>query len=418
MYMLMDYVEGPNLKALSDIHPEKRFSLPAIIAILAPIVDAIAYLHQQDPPIIHRDIKPSNIIVPIVEGKTILVDFGIAKEYDTNRTTSAVRYGSPGYGSPEHYTTGTNTRTDIYGLGATIYTLLTGVVPPDALERMTQLSTQSPDPLRPACELVPSIPLPVSRAIERAMSINMMQRFATVQEFWQALREESGQPLPISEALNSIVVSPSASDVSDEVSENADETPSQPLQERPLPDRPSRKPFLLLVLLALVLSGGIGASFWGFTVNGRNQESTLAAGRSPGSPIAHPTVAATATIAPGPYPHLAVSYAGTIDDLQVNVPSQMTLTHMLQNDGHIAGSFSASPMSGTYNGYLDTSNHIYFTVAASGGSVSLNFSGAVQADGKLTGSFCQIDQSGICMSNGIFGVWSVAPGTPPRSSTA
>src|SRR6266700_2840874 len=106
------------------IQPEKRFSLPVITAILVPIVDAIEYLHQQDIPIIHRDIKPSNIIVRIVEVKTILVDFGIAKVYDTQGTTSAVRHGSPGYGAPEHYSEGTNARTDIYGLGATLYTLL------------------------------------------------------------------------------------------------------------------------------------------------------------------------------------------------------------------------------------------------------------------------------------------------------
>src|SRR5436853_902870 len=183
LYMLMDYIEGPNLKTLSDIHPEKRFSLPVLIAILAPIVDAIEYLHQQDPPIIHRDIKPSNIIVPIVGEKTILVDFGIAKEYDTQGTTSAVRHCSPGYGAPEHYPTGTNTRTDIYGLGATIYTLLTGDIPPDAIERMTEISNDKPDPLRPACELLPSNPLHRSRAIARATSINMLDRFATRQEF-------------------------------------------------------------------------------------------------------------------------------------------------------------------------------------------------------------------------------------------
>ena len=214
LYMLMDYVEGPNLETLRHIQPEKRFSLPVITAILAPIVDAIEYLHQQYPPIIHRDIKPSNIIVPIVGEKTILVDFGIAKEYDTQGTTSAVRHCSPGYGAPEHYTTGTNTRTDIYGLGATLYTLLTGVIPPDAIERMTEMSNDNPDPLRPACELVPSIPLPVSSAIKRAMSINMMHRFATVHEFWLALQGEKVQQPHISEALNSIVVSPSTSKIS------------------------------------------------------------------------------------------------------------------------------------------------------------------------------------------------------------
>ena len=125
-YMLMDYIEGPNLETLRLIQHEKRFSLPVITAILASVADAIEYLHQQNPPIVHRDIKPSNIILPIVERKTILVDFGIAKEFDKQGTTSAVRYGSHGYGAPEQYSAGTNTRTDIYGLGATLYTLLTG----------------------------------------------------------------------------------------------------------------------------------------------------------------------------------------------------------------------------------------------------------------------------------------------------
>src|SRR5438270_693791 len=115
LYMLMDYVEGPNLETLRHIQHEQRFSLPVITSILDPVVDAIGYLHQQNPPIVHRDIKPSNMIVPLVGGKALLVDFGIAKEYDTEGTTSAVRYGSHGYGAPEQYSAGTNTRTDIYG---------------------------------------------------------------------------------------------------------------------------------------------------------------------------------------------------------------------------------------------------------------------------------------------------------------
>jgi eukaryotic-like serine/threonine-protein kinase len=419
LYMLMDYVEGPNLETLRHIQPEKRFSLPVNIAILAPIVDAIEYLHQQYPPIIHRDIKPSNIIVPIVGGKTILVDFGIAKEYDTHGTTSAVRYGSPGYGAPEHYTTGTNTRTDIYGLGATLYTLLTGDIPPDAIDRMTQLSSEKPDSLKPVSELVPSIPLHISRAIQRAMSINMKQRFATVQEFWQALQGESGQQPHISEALNSIVVSPSTP----EVSGKTGETSSQPLQEKQLPDRRSRKRFLLPVFLALLMIVGIGAGFWGFTVIGRNHVATPTAGRSASSlhppalsPIAHPTVAARATLTPNPYPQLAASYSGTITDVQANALSQMTLTKMQQNGGNISGFFSAMHLSGTYSGFLDTSKNIYFIVPASSGGAPLYFWGSVGAGGNLGGSFCQISPGVQCIPNGVFGLWSVAPGiTPSRT---
>jgi len=413
LYMLMDYVEGPNLEMLRRIQPDKRFSFAITTAILAPVVDAIGYLHQQDPPIIHRDIKPSNIIVPIAEGKTMLVDFGIAKEYDTHRTTSAVRYGSPGYGAPEHYTMGTNARTDIYGLGATLYTLLTGEIPPDAIDRMTQISNGNSDPLKPVNELVPTIPLHVSRVIQQSMAIKMTLRFATVHEFWQALQHDSGQQPHISEALNSIVGSPSTPGTSGK-------TFSQQPQEKQLPDRHPRKRLSLLAILALLMIVGIGASLWRFPIIGRNHLLMPPTNSSVGtlpqpvlSPTSHPDPANTATSTQNSYPRLAASYSGTIDDLQANVPSPMTLTHMLQNAGHISGSFSAMHINAPYSGFLDTSKHIYFTIAASNNSAPLYFTGAVQANGNLTGEFYAIDQNGQS-TNGVFGLWSVAPGVPVK----
>jgi len=133
VYMLMDYIQGRDLEALLKEQPERCFSLPLVMAIMTPIVDALIYLHGQDPPIVHRDIKPANIIVPAKGGEAVLVDFGIAKEYILDNTTTAIRHGSPGYAAPEQYGSGTNPRTDIYGLGATFYTLLTGTVPIDAI---------------------------------------------------------------------------------------------------------------------------------------------------------------------------------------------------------------------------------------------------------------------------------------------
>ena len=408
--MLMDYVEGPDLEMLRLIQPEKRFSFQVITGILAPIVDAIEYLHQQDPPIIHRDIKPSNMIVPVVGEKAILVDFGIAKTYDMQGTTSAVRHGSPGYGAPEHYSAGTNVRSDIYGLGATLYTMLTGDIPPDAIVRMTQLSNESSDPVKPVSELVPSIPLHSSRAVQRAMSINMAQRFATVQEFWQALQGEPGQP-HITEALSSTVVSPS---------EVSGKTSTQPLHEQQLPDRRPRKRSLLPVLLALLLLVGIGAGYWGFTVLGRNPAalSTGTARYPTLTPPAHPTVTTTATFNPNLYPHLDPSYNGTIDELQANVPYPMTLTQMQQQNGHLSGSFSALHVSATYSGGFLDSQHIYFIVAASRNLGPLYFTGAVRADGTLAGEFCEVDQHYNCLSSGVFGVWSVAPPTASQGKLA
>ena len=136
-YLLMDYIEGQDLEALLHEQPGGRFAFTLVLALMTPIVDALIYLHGQNPPIVHRDIKPANIIMQTKSGEAILVDFGLAKEYVADNTTNVIRHGSPGYAAPEQYVGGTNPRTDIYGLGATLYTLLTGTIPIDAISRAT-----------------------------------------------------------------------------------------------------------------------------------------------------------------------------------------------------------------------------------------------------------------------------------------
>ncbi len=211
-YMLMDYIEGPNLEVLRQRQPQWRLPLAEVLNIMAPIIAAISYLHSQQPPIIHRDIKPSNIIVSATGDETVLVDFGIAKEYEPDSTTTTVRRCSPGYGAPEQYSGGTDSRTDVYGIAATLYAVLTGKVPADAFQRMLQLGSKGIDPLIPVLEVVPGIPPTVSETISKAMSINGIDRFATIEEFWQALHaglpadvkaEASVQSLVLSAALSS-----------------------------------------------------------------------------------------------------------------------------------------------------------------------------------------------------------------------
>jgi eukaryotic-like serine/threonine-protein kinase len=424
LYMLMDYVEGPNLETLRHIQHEQRFSLQAIMPILAPVVEAIGYLHQQEPPIVHRDIKPSNMIVPVVEKQTVLVDFGIAKEYDTQGTTSAVRYGSHGYGAPEQYSAGTNTRTDIYGLGATLYTLLTGEVPVDALERMTRLSNEQPDPLKPASELNPALPAHASRAIEQAMSITMRQRFATVQQFWLAVQGEPGEPVqaqgvqgepgePVQatlapEASSAPGVSPSAYALSG----STGQAPVHQLSVKQESGARARKSWLLPIVLLAVLLVGVAASYAGVNVFRQKQvvtPTTPASGHHALTPNARATVTATAATKPKSYPPLATSYRGNIDDLQANVPSSMELTGISQNGGTISGTFIGLHMKGTFQGTLDTAKHISFFVASSAGHGQLSFTGALQTDGELQGQFCAIDQNSQCIPYGVFGLWSVSP---------
>src|SRR6266516_2944118 len=184
VFLQMEYIEGQNLEMLRLRQPEKRFSFLQVMTIMAPIMHAVAYLHSQRPSIIHQDIKPANVIVLSTRDKVTLVDFGVAKRYNLVSSAKSVRHSLTPYEAPEQYNGEPDTRSDIYGLGATFYTLLTGIVPFDALYRAAKII----DPLEPANLTVPTISSYVAEAIHRAMSLDSNDRFPTVQQFVQALK--------------------------------------------------------------------------------------------------------------------------------------------------------------------------------------------------------------------------------------
>lgn len=259
VYMLMDYIRGKNLEGLRAEQPEQRFSLPIALAIMAPIVDALIYLHHQDPPVVHRDVKPANIIVPVGADVAVLVDFGSAKEYVADETTTIIRHGTPGYAALEQYGGGTTPRTDIYGLGATFYTLLTGTIPIDAIVRAA--GSRGTDPLKPAHLLAPAVPLAVAEAIQRAMSLSSEDRFATVEQFWQVLQAHATRQVQFPRVT--------AADIPQPLAVFEQGTQATFLQRlRAVPG--ARKPWALLsVLLALLLivtiAMGLLSYVWGLT---------------------------------------------------------------------------------------------------------------------------------------------------------
>ena len=267
-FLLMEYIEGTNLEVLRRQRPEKSFSLSEVFVIIAPVVDALTYLHRQQPPIIHRDIKPANIILTTAGDKAVLVDFGIAKQFDPNGTTTTLRHCSPGYGAPEQYSTGTDTRTDIYGLGATVYTLVTGLVPADALHRMTQLGNTGVDPLEPVNQIVPAIPTFVAAAIHRALSLRSADRFPAIEQFWQALHVP--QPPPVVLRSQTLFAEPSAATL--QVKRGS---PVAFSQKRPPSFRSRRPGLLLLVLLVLVIGLGLGMGLWSAVANQPNSTSPV-----------------------------------------------------------------------------------------------------------------------------------------------
>jgi serine/threonine-protein kinase len=136
-YLVMDFVEGEDLHQMIE-SSGGPISEQDAVRWVSQVCDALSYMHTQQPPIIHRDIKPANIKVT-PEGKAMLVDFGIAKIYDPKlRTTVGARAITPGYSPPEQYGQGkTDLRSDIFALGATMYTMLTARVPPDSVDVLT-----------------------------------------------------------------------------------------------------------------------------------------------------------------------------------------------------------------------------------------------------------------------------------------
>jgi serine/threonine protein kinase len=411
-YALIEYIPGPNLETLRQQQPEECFPLLQVLTLMAPVLDAVSYLHSQHPPIIHEDIKPANIIVPTTGSGSVLVNFAIAGEAGSSATVPPC---SPGYGAPEQYDGKANTRSDIYALGATVYTLLTGIVPPDARDRKTQLENQDSDPLIPVNAIEPTIPAARAEAIQRALSIKSESRFSKVEEFWQAVN--SDDPLFTAEEferiLNTLPVTPvpfSFSPVADEQREG--DVVTQPLQsQRPSVIRPRKSAILLSIVLVLLIGSGVGMGLWVF-VGGHYSSNAVTAtsGVPPKTTSAHPTPQSTGVPTPNPYPGLASSYTGTIHNIAANTTANMSLTGIQQNQENFTGYFTPgnglqgnSPFSGTFN----TSKHFQFIVIRSGGQMPLSFEGAVQSDGTLAGSYCSLDQQKHCA--GEYGLWSVIP---------
>lgn len=190
LYLVMDFVDGDNLEQKLARLGGRPMAEQQVLAWIMPICDALRYLHTRQPPILHRDVKPANIIVTPT-GHPVLVDLGIAKEHlpGAGRTATFVRKaGTEGYAPPEQYTAAGQTGpwSDVYGLGATLYQLLTGGIPPTAVERVA-LDAKLLHPR----SINPAISGPVDAAVCKALAIRPADRFQSVAEFARAL---AGQP--------------------------------------------------------------------------------------------------------------------------------------------------------------------------------------------------------------------------------
>ena len=454
-YLLMGYIEGPNLEILQLQQPEKRFPLPQVMTIMTPVIDAVTYLHHRNPPIIHRNINPATI-VPANVDEPVLVMLGIVKEHGS--TTTALHYFAPGYGATEQYREEFSARTDLYGLGATFYTLLTGIIPPDALYRSTQLSNGEIDPLKPLNEVIPTIPTFMTEAIQQAMSINAYDRFSSLEQFREALWSPGRQfSLRTSGSMPSnLSSSPMASKQAVERPAPAP-VPSLPLPveskqavERPAPASVPKQlraphtwklgtlwPMLfkqkqtieksapasmpkqsrawklgaILTILALLISLGVGVGFWS---HARSLPAAHSVTPAPTMMRSTPTPAPTSTSVSSIYPKVTGTYNGTIYNIPLGLTTTITLTRIQQSQREIRGYFTGFQANGLkvnepFSGMIDAHGHIHFTLAEYAGQITLSFEGAMETDGTLAGSYCNLGQNGQCA--GEYGLWSVVPGS-------
>ncbi len=184
-YLIMEYVEGRSLEELQQ-EQGGRLTEGQVVAVLHALLDALGSIHRSN--LLHCDIKPTNIYLT-PDNVVKLLDFGASRRATATSSTQLFRIFTPGYAPTEQYTS--NGRigpwTDIYGVGATGYTLLTGEIPPPSVDRALQ-GEGLKDPRE-----FPSLTVSNSTAsaILKALQIKEEDRFQSADEFKQALANAS-----------------------------------------------------------------------------------------------------------------------------------------------------------------------------------------------------------------------------------
>jgi serine/threonine-protein kinase len=189
-YIVMELVRGVPLHE-HLAREQQRPSEATVLDWARQLCAVLRYLHGHKPPVIFKDLKPANIMLS-EDGRLKLVDFGISKVMETpDDVTRTIAKGaiSPGFAPPEQYSGGTDVRSDIYALGATLYTLACGVRPPDSVDIAARV--QMPVPMR---DLNPDIAERTAAIFAWTMQISPSDRPQTIDEVIDAFAGKRWAP--------------------------------------------------------------------------------------------------------------------------------------------------------------------------------------------------------------------------------
>ena len=188
-YIVMELVEGITLKEY--IAKKGKLSVREATSIAIQVCMGLAAAHDQG--IVHRDVKPQNIIIS-TDGKVKVTDFGIARAASSN-TISANAMGSVHYSSPEQVRGGySDTRSDIYSLGITLYEMVTGRVPFDGETTVAIAIKHLQDEIEPPTKYTPDLPFALEQIIYKCTQKSVDRRYQSMNEVVTDLKRSLMEP--------------------------------------------------------------------------------------------------------------------------------------------------------------------------------------------------------------------------------
>ncbi|MEE1516812.1 MAG: PASTA domain-containing protein [Lachnospiraceae bacterium] len=183
-YIIMEYLEGETLAEC--LKREKNIPEDEAVRMLLPIMNSLEIVHKQG--IIHRDIAPDNIFIT-KDGNVKLIDFGASRFSSTSQSRSLTVIIKPGYSPEEQYRSrgDQGPHTDVYAIAATLYKMITGKTPPDALERRAFFENKKKDILEPLVKYDKNISRNRENAILNAVNIRIEDRTPDMETFIEQL---------------------------------------------------------------------------------------------------------------------------------------------------------------------------------------------------------------------------------------